>query len=105
MKERQILDNDNFCPFKLSKYDNLVIIGHSCGVNDYEYFFHIFDENPDINVFLCWYSYGDKKDNKESLTNNFYNLIYEYEKKRQNERLTKMNISNNIHRVEIEIIS
>lgn len=107
MKERQILDNDNYCPFQLSTYENLIIIGHSCGINDYEYFFHIFDENPDINIFLCWYEYldaeGKTKNNKESITNNFYDLIYEYERKRQNERLTKINISNKIHRVQIDI--
>lgn len=106
IKERQILEYDKRSSFKLNRYENLVIIGHSCGVNDYDYFFHIFDENPNINIYLCWYDYeqdGVLYNTKNSITNNFYQLIYAYEVKRNIQKLTPMHINNKIHRVKVDI--
>jgi len=78
--------------YKIGKADKLTILGHSLGVQDYSYFFSIFDRSIDVIEieYICYHYSNNKGENKLSGQDALFKLLNSYEKISRKRVLHKM---------------
>lgn len=80
LKTFQLIDLDNSNCLQVEDLKELVIIGHSIGINDYTYFHNIIALNKNITLKVLWYEYSDGTgDNLKSSKRSLFRMLNEYE--------------------------